>query len=80
MAVAGSEVRVAGSGHVYLAPVGTAMPTDTAALPADWVDLGYVTEDGVMFNFDRETEDLNSGRATRFGCSLCVSRRALSSL
>ena len=60
MAVAGSEVRVAGSGHVYLAPVGTAMPTDTAALPADWVDLGYVTEDGVAFNFDRETEDLNS--------------------
>jgi hypothetical protein len=60
MAIDGSEVRVAGAGHVYVAPAGTAMPTDLGALPAAWVDLGYVTEDGVGFSFGRESEDLNA--------------------
>lgn len=60
MAINGSEVRVAGAGHVYVAPAGTAMPKDLADLPTAWVDLGYVTEDGVGFSFGREVEDLNA--------------------
>ena len=60
MAINGSEVRVAGAGHVYVAPAGTALPTDLTDLPAAWVDLGYVTEDGVGFSFGRETDDLNA--------------------
>lgn len=55
-----TEVRVAGAGHVYIAPEGTALPTDLSALPADWVDVGYVTTDGVAFTFSRETEDLDA--------------------
>lgn len=60
MAIDGSEVRVAGAGHVYVAPKGTALPTDLSALDPKFVDLGYVTEDGVSFTFGREVEDLNA--------------------
>lgn len=60
MAIDGSEVRVAGAGHVYVAPAGTALPTDLSALDSKYVDLGYVTEDGVSFSFGREVEDLNA--------------------
>ena len=60
MAIAADEVRVAGAGHVFVAPEGTAAPVDLAALPADWVDIGYVTTDGVTFTFSRETEDLDA--------------------
>lgn len=61
MALNSAEVRVAGTGHVYVAPSGTALPTDaSAALGASWKDLGYVSEDGVAFKFGRETQDLNA--------------------
>ncbi len=60
MAIDGSEVRVAGAGHVYVAPMATAIPTDLSPLPGAWIDLGYVTEDGVGFTFGREVEDLNA--------------------
>lgn len=60
MAIDGSEVRVAGAGHVYVAPIGTALPTDLTTLDPKFVDLGYVTEDGVSFSFGREVEDLNA--------------------
>lgn len=56
-----SEVRVAGAGHVFVAPEGTVLPTDpTTPMGAEWVDLGYVTTDGVTFTFSRETEDLDA--------------------
>ena len=59
MAISADEVRVAGTGRVFTAPKGTALPTEVdTALPADWTDLGYVTTDGVSFTFSRETEDL----------------------
>lgn len=59
MAISADEVRVAGTGRVYTAPKGTALPTTVdSALPADWTDLGYVTTDGVSFTFSRDTEDL----------------------
>lgn len=61
MAIDGTEVRVAGGGHVYVAAEGTAMPNDLAALdPTKWTDLGYVTEDGVGFTFGREVTDINA--------------------
>lgn len=59
MAISAEEVRVAGTGRVFTAPKGTALPTTvTGDMPADWSDLGYVTTDGVSFTFSRETEDL----------------------
>lgn len=65
MAIDGTEVRVAGAGHVYVAPAGTALPADLEALPAAWLDLGYVTEDGVGFSFGRETSDLNAWQGSK---------------
>jgi hypothetical protein len=46
-----SEIRVAGSGRVLVAPVGTAAPaTITAGWDAAWKDLGYTSTDGVAFS------------------------------
>jgi hypothetical protein len=48
MALKSSEVRVAGTGELYLGPVGTVLPTDTTtALGAAFKGYGYTTEDGV---------------------------------
>jgi hypothetical protein len=41
------EIRVAGVGHVYVAPVGTAAPADFTVGWTGWEDLGYTTQDGV---------------------------------
>lgn len=42
---------VAGTGEVYVAPVGTALPTNSqSALNASFNGLGYHTEDGVSVN------------------------------
>lgn len=46
-----SNVRVAVTGSVYVAPVGTTGPTDAGtALAATWLDLGYLSEDGLTLD------------------------------
>ncbi|MDX2708480.1 phage tail protein [Streptomyces sp. PA03-6a] len=46
-----SEIRVAGTGRILVAPVGTAAPADTVvAWAAAWKDLGYTSPDGIKFN------------------------------
>lgn len=46
----------AASGALRTAPLGTAAPTDaTTALPAAWVDLGYIGEDGFTESHQRDT-------------------------
>lgn len=46
-----TELVVASSGSIHVAPVGTALPTsESAALNAAFVDLGYATEDGVSLS------------------------------
>jgi len=58
MALNCAEVRVGLTGHLYSAPIGTAMPTTvTAAVPTPWVELGYTTEDGVSMSVDTTKED-----------------------
>jgi hypothetical protein len=60
MALDPTEVAVAGTGHLYRAPVGTAFPADAevAIDLDDWVELGYSTPEGVRFNFGRETSEV----------------------
>lgn len=59
MALDPTEIVVAGDGRIYVAPVGTAEPADIDTAPsATWIDLGYTTEDGVEFTFDRETTEI----------------------
>ena len=44
---------------IYMAPVGTAPPTDsTTALPATWSTLGYLSEDGVTLSQDTTSADI----------------------
>lgn len=43
-----SEVTLASTGHVWVAPAGTALPTTVVATPnAAFIDLGYMDENGV---------------------------------
>jgi hypothetical protein len=57
MTLDATEVRVGVEGHLYVAPLGTTMPTDvTTALAAAWVELGY-TETGPSMSVDTERED-----------------------
>lgn len=45
-----SEIRVAGTGTIYVAERNTEPPADfTAGWSAAWVNLGYTTSDGVKF-------------------------------
>ncbi|MCZ4117879.1 phage tail tube protein [Streptomyces sp. H39-S7] len=48
----GAEIRVAGTGRILVAPLGTAGPVDTVAAwdATKWRDLGYTTTDGIKFN------------------------------
>ena len=56
-----TQVVVAGTGNVYAAPEGTALPVDIVTpLASPWVDMGYVSEDGVTFTISRESEDINA--------------------
>lgn len=48
MTLDSTQLQYAGNGEVYVAPVGTALPTtEVVALNAAFVGLGYTTEDGV---------------------------------
>lgn len=53
-----TDIRVAGQAFIYLAPLGTAFPAWEVA-PADpWVDLGYVTPDGITATYGREVTEI----------------------
>jgi len=57
----GDNVRVGLTGSVYIAPKGTTAPVDLdTAWPAGWVDLGYLSDDGVELTYSTETEDINA--------------------
>lgn len=48
-------------GSLYVAPLGTAVPTDaTTQLGNDFVCLGYVSEDGVTNSISRTVEDIKA--------------------
>lgn len=60
MAVDASEVVVGASGTVSVAPAGTAVPTDLTALAAAWINVGYISEDGITFTGGSNVEDVNA--------------------
>ncbi|TQF03932.1 phage tail protein [Kitasatospora acidiphila] len=68
MAVTGqttSQIRVAGTGHLYIAPVGTAAPTDvTTAWGAGWQDLGFTDESGVVVGKKDSWDSINLWQTT----------------
>lgn len=61
MALDSDNVRVAVTGAVYVAPTGTTGPTtSSSALDAGFVDLGYVSADGITENIDRTTNQIRA--------------------
>lgn len=53
------EIVVAANGGVSIAPVGSTLPTDaSAALDAAFIDVGYISEDGVSFSPNLSTESI----------------------
>ena len=49
----------AATGMLFHAPKGTALPTfPTDTLAADWVEVGYVAEDGITWHHGRSAEPL----------------------
>lgn len=49
------------TGAVFVAPAGTALPTDaTTALAAAYKGLGYVSEDGLVNSVETDTENVNA--------------------
>ncbi|MFE3072010.1 phage tail protein [Streptomyces sp. NPDC059247] len=59
-----AEIRVAGSGKLYVANAGTAAPTafgaDSATDWAGWTDLGFTSGDGVTFSKKDKLEAIDS--------------------
>jgi len=54
-----TQIVVAGTGKVMVAPVGTTQPTDPfMPWPAGWVDLGYTSDAGVKFHDDKKLLDI----------------------
>lgn len=59
MALTASEVRVAISGELHVAPVGTTAPeTVDEALASAFVGLGYVSDDGVTESYEESVENI----------------------
>jgi len=62
VAFSADEVLVAVNGHVYVGPVGATAPAtpdvtfETA--DTDWVECGYLNEDGLQYTQGRDTEDV----------------------
>jgi hypothetical protein len=75
MALDTDNVRVGLTGRLYVAPIGTTAPTDTTtAWAAGWLDMGYLSEDGVEMTYSTETDDINAWQ------SLSPVRRILTSV
>jgi hypothetical protein len=61
MALTADNVVVGITGRVYVAPTSADAPTtSSSALAVDFVDLGYVSSDGVEFSTDRTTSQIRA--------------------
>jgi len=65
MTLVSGQVRVAGTGELFLAPVGTALPTTAAAaLNVAFEGYGFTTEDGVVLSKSVEREGVPAWQST----------------
>lgn len=75
MANDADNVRVALTGSIYMAPKGSTAPTDLdTAWDAAWLDLGFMSDDGVAMEYSTDVEDINAWQ------SLSPVRRVLTSV
>jgi len=65
MTLVSSQVRVAGTGELFLGPVGTALPTDAStALGVAFNGYGFTSEDGVSLSKSVEREGIPAWQST----------------
>lgn len=55
-----TQVQVAAGSGVFSAPAGTAAPTLGTAPATPWVDLGYISDDGITNTRSRSTENFGA--------------------
>lgn len=61
MALNGDNVRIGITGAVYAAPYGTPLPsTFDSALDPLFVDLGYLSEDGIEESYEDESQEVKA--------------------
>jgi hypothetical protein len=54
-------VRVALTGAAYTAPLGSAAPTNaTTAWPTGWVDIGWISDDGVTESYNDDVSEIKA--------------------
>lgn len=59
MAADVTRVRVAISGNVWVADLGSTVPVDITTTPnGSWLDLGYCTDDGVSVSIEQSVQDI----------------------
>lgn len=59
MALDATKTKVGVAGGIYVAPLGTALPTDqTTALDAAFAEVGYITDDGVSLAINESINDI----------------------
>ncbi|WP_019630825.1 hypothetical protein [Actinomadura atramentaria] len=64
-----TEIRVAGTGNVYIAPKNTDLGAPGVAVGGDWKNLGYTTNDGIKFTKKDKLDPVDvwqSSAAVRF--------------
>jgi hypothetical protein len=49
--------RLGVTGALRVAPMGTTTPVDMAAWPTGWIDLGYISDDGITESRDEDRQD-----------------------
>jgi hypothetical protein len=77
MALQTAEVRAGISGELYVAPLGTTLPTDTtSSLNGAFKGLGYFSEDGVTETFEKDTEDITAWQNAKRVRTLITSAKA----
>jgi hypothetical protein len=60
MAQDSTAILVAGSGKLFVAPLGTTLPTDlSTALNAAFIDTGFVSKEGMTLSFAKTKEPVN---------------------
>lgn len=59
------QVRVAGTGHLYVGATALTAPTTLADLDSAWTELGYTFEDGVTLEIERDVASVMSWQSKR---------------
>lgn len=56
-----NEINIAGTGEIFVAPVGTTLPVNPTSTPhASFIGLGFTSEDGVTFTVGGEVGDFRA--------------------